>query len=462
MRSMRFFTSALLLTLSTSLSYASGFILNEQSLNGTALNSAYVAGAYGADSSYYNPANMGFDDNNELELNATMIFIPGFDFSTNSRDAGLNFGGTQQNPDRRNTIVDGKAHSTYAFVPKMFFKTKALEVNEILKSSFGLSVTTPSGLTMDWGKEGGEFMDNVGIAMIEINPVMALTYFNRFSLGGGLRFIYANGDFDNTLYVPFDYDFSLIPNKPGTPVKGTTKVTQTSSTESWGVGFNLAASLKLTEKTMLSVTYRSKTHFNMKGKLNAITQVPILNQNVNMAANLNLSTDIPDVIRLGLAHQFEKLLAEFVYEHTFWNKADIFEFQYSNQVFTDSNGKPANEMILGGVTAADYNAVAMGRGWRNSNAFRLGLTYLHSPKLKFMGSLAYDATPVPQGKNRFGIPDANAYMLGLGARYSLWDNKADVGIAYSLALKDNRRSFIQSKDGLGQLHLLTLGLKYRF
>ena len=187
MRSMRFFTSALLLTLGTSLSYASGFILNEQSLNGTALNSAYVAGAYGADSSYYNPANMGFDDNNELELNATMIFIPGFDFSTNSRDAGIKLNNTQspQKPDRRNTIVDGKANSTLAFVPKMFFKTKALHLNQNIKSNFGVSVTTPSGLTMDWGKEGGEFMDNVGIAMIEINPVMALTYFNRFSLGGG-------------------------------------------------------------------------------------------------------------------------------------------------------------------------------------------------------------------------------------------------------------------------------------
>lgn len=187
MRSMRFFTSALLLTLGTSLSYASGFILNEQSLNGTALNSAYVAGAYGADSSYYNPANMGFDDNNELELNATMIFIPGFDFSTNSRDAGLmaNNKPNQQNPDRRNTIVDGKANTTLAFVPKMFFKTKALHLSQNIKSNFGVSVTAPSGLTMDWGKEGGEFMDNVGIAMIEINPVMSLTFGERFSLGGG-------------------------------------------------------------------------------------------------------------------------------------------------------------------------------------------------------------------------------------------------------------------------------------
>ncbi len=466
---MRFhtFTLASLLTFSTSLSYASGFILNEQSLNGTALNSAYVAGAYGADSSYYNPANMGFDDNNELELNATMIFIPGFDFSTNSRDAGLMLNNTQspEKPDRRNTIVDGKANSTLAFVPKMFFKTKALHLSQNIKSNFGVSVTTPSGLTMDWGKEGGEFMDNVGIAMIEINPVMSLTFGERFSLGGGIRAIYASGDFDNTLYVPFDYTPEALP----IPTSGTTKVTQTSNTESWGIGYNLAASLKLTEKTTLALTYRSKTHFNMKGKLNANSEVPLGNMigfanGVNMNANLNLSTDIPDIIRLGLAHQFEKLLAEFVYEHTFWNKADIFEFQYSNQVFTDpTTGQTiTNDLILGGVTAADYSAVAMGRGWRNSNAFRLGLTYLYSPKLKLMGSLAYDATPVPQGKNRFGIPDANAYMLGIGARYDLWDNRADVGIAYSLALKDNTRSFIQSKDGLGQLHLLTLGLKYRF
>lgn len=285
-------------------------------------------------------------------------------------------------------------------------------------------------------------------------------------MGGGVRAIYASGDFDNTLQVPF--------NQTDIGVKGTTKVTQTSSTESWGIGYNLAASLKITEKTTLALTYRSKTHFNMKGKLNANSEVPLGNMigfanGVNMTANLNLSTDIPDIIRLGLAHQFEKLLAEFVYEHTFWNKADIFEFQYSNQKFYDpANGRPidgseqSDALILGSLTAADYNAVAMGRGWRNSNAFRLGLTYLYSPKLKLMGSLAYDATPVPQGKNRFGIPDANAYMLGIGARYDLWDNRADVGIAYSLALKDNTRSFIQSKDGLGQLHLLTLGLKYRF
>ena len=112
--------------------------------------------------------------------------------------------------------------------------------------------------------------------------------------------------------MPFDY----------LGIKGTTKVTQTSNTESVGVGYNLAASLKITEKTTLALTYRSKTHFNMRGSLNANSEVPLdsvigFPNGVNMNANLSLSMDIADVIRLGLAHHFEKLLAEFVYEHTF-------------------------------------------------------------------------------------------------------------------------------------------------
>lgn len=451
--------SLLSLPLVYSATQASGFRLNEQSLNATALNSAYIAGATGADSSYYNPANMGFDDNNELEINATMIFIPGFNFTTYSKDAGIQIGTATESPDRRNTLVDGHANSTTYFVPKVFFKTKALRINDTLKGSFGVSLTTPSGLTMNWDGEGGEFMDNVGIAMVELNPVMALTFNDRFSLGGGIRLIYASGDFNNSLYVPFDYLALGIIH-----TSGTTYVKQTSQTQAIGVGYNLAATFKATDKTTIAITYRSKVHFDMKGRLTAYTTPPMINTPLRMESDLNLSTDLPDTINVGLAHRFENLLAEFTYEHTFWGRADIFEFQYSNQKFyNDETGQEeTNPLILGGVTAADYSAVAMGRGWKNSNAFRLGFTYFSSPKLTLMGSLALDLTPVPQGRDKFGIPDANAYMLGLGMRYALWDNRADIGIAYSLALKDNRESFIQSKNGLGQLHLLTIGAKYRF
>lgn len=454
--------SALASLCACSLAQASGFKLTEQSLNGTALNSAYIAGAYGADSSYYNPANMGFDEANELEVNGTMIFIPEFSFSTANRK--INIGSNQPDP-----IVEGRANTTLAFAPKIFFKTKPWHIGSFFKTNFGLSLTTPSGLSMDWDGEGGEFLDKVGIMMIETNPVVSITLWDRLGLAAGARIIYGSGDFDNALNVPFEMNGVPILGS----VSGTSYVKQTSQTSAVGYGYNAALTLKLTRSTTLAATYRSKVHFAMTGSLNAHSEVPLgaivgFKDGVNMQADLLLSTHLPDTLNVALAQRLGKLLAEFTYEHTFWGSADIFEFAYRNQEFSNAQGftKGFEDTIIAmayqNMAGADYNAVAMGRGWKNSNAFRLGFTHFSTQNLTLMGSLALDFTPVPQGRDKFGIPDANAYMLGLGARYNLFDGRADVGLAYSLALKDNRESFIQSKDGLGQLHLVTLGAKYRF
>lgn len=258
----------------------------------------------------------------------------------------------------------------------------------------------------------------------------------------------------------------------GLNIKGTTKISQSSSTKAWGLGYNVALTLKLTKTTTLAATYRSKVHFDMKGNLFATSHIDggklAGKGTVDMRANLLLSTDLPDTLNVALAQRLGKLLAEFTYEHTFWGSADIFEFQYSNQEFSNAQGfTPGFENTIiatayQNMAGADYNAVAMGRGWKNSNAFRLGFTHFSTENLTLMGSLALDFTPVPQGRDTFGIPDANSYMLGLGARYNLFGGRADVGLAYSLALKDNTKSFIQNQNGLGQLHLVTLGAKYRF
>ncbi|EQL46994.1 hypothetical protein N402_06505, partial [Helicobacter pylori FD423] len=76
------------------LSYANGFKVQEQSLNGTALGSAYVAGARGADASFYNPANMGFtndwgENRSEFEMTTTVINIPAFSFKVPTTNQGL-------------------------------------------------------------------------------------------------------------------------------------------------------------------------------------------------------------------------------------------------------------------------------------------------------------------------------------------------------------------------------------
>ncbi len=468
--------------------HASGFRLTEQSLNGTALNSAYIAGAYGADSTYYNPANMGlgeYGDKHELEIDASIIYIPAFEFDAVSMDKGMNLGcsdnlggitcgitggivgGWGQYGGKNGAIVDGYAKKTLQPVPKIFYKTRTYEILG-LKTNFGLNFTTPSGLSMDWGGEAGAFLDDVMIMMMEFNPVISFKLSDQVAIGGGFRFLYSAGEFGNTLFVPING----VMSQAGMDITytGTTKVTQTSNAAANGYGYNLALTIRPFKSSdlLVAVTYRSNIALEMKGSLSATSYIDMgkmAQGYINMDADLTLGADLPPIVNIAIAKRFGKLLTEFVIEKTYYGRARIFEFAYANQKFSNPKdtitGMGADyikpDEMLG---AADYSAVAYGNGWKDATAYRLGLTYQHSPKLKIMGSFAYDKTPAPQGQ--FGIPDADAYAFGLGARYELWDGKADVGVAYSPALKDNRKSFLRSKDGLGQLQLLTFGAKYRF
>ena len=450
------------LALSIESMQASGFRLTEQSLNGTALNSAFIAGAYGADSTYYNPANMSLgrdSDKHEIEIDGTLLFIPPFRFSTGDRSV---YECASQNI--CNKSVEGKALTTIQPIPKFFYKSRAYEVASSLRTNFGVSFTTPSGLSMNWDGIGGGFLDDVSIAMMELNPVVSLAWKDIVSIGLGIRGIYSFGEFNNSLYVPYD-----VPNLSS----GTSYVQQTSNASGFGVGYNAALTIKPfatfsnenLKSFSIAATYRSKVSIDAKGKLQAVAGVDtgILGKGtVDMNADLVLMTDLPHIINLAVSQDFGRNRIEFVWEYTFWNSARIFEFGYTNQVFSNMQGDKSFiglglDYISNMLGYADYSAVAYGNGWKDSNAYRLGYTYF-GESYKIMGSIAYDETPAPQGK--FGIPDANAYMFGLGFRKRFLDDRLDLGLAYSLALKDNRKSFIVSHDGFGQLHLLTIGAKY--
>lgn len=441
---------------------ASGFRLAEQSLNGTALNSAFVAGAYGADSSYYNPANMGFGEDSdkfEIELGATFIYVPSFNFTKigGDVDQGVAMEFAPNIPTLtydKNSKSYGRANATYSLVPKLFIKSNAYELGGDFKLNYGLSITTPQGLDMDWDGEGGGFMDDLSIAIVDINPVISLTYRDFLSVAVGGSALYSWGNFNNTLNVPFETNFLGIIN-----VKGTTNVTQTSDAKGWGGGYNLALSYKPTQSTTISTTYRSKRALNLKGEVAAFSRVGTLGT-VKMNSDLALDADMPAIFNIAIAQDFGRFRAEFVYERTFWKNANIFNFNQSNAQFSEATGllALAGDNIAGMMNAADYNAVYYGQGWRDSNAYRLGLSYL-GEDYKLMGSFAYDETPAPQG--RFGIPDASAYMLGFGLRKNFSKN-VDIGLAYSLSIKDNRRSFIKSHSGKGQLHLISTAIRYIF
>lgn len=236
----------LLATLSLANIYANGFKIQEQSLNATALSSAYIAGARGADASYYNPANMGFsndwgENKSEFELATSLINIPGFNFDVATTNQGL-YSKTElkfnkdpildlgalgklniedfiklgqgvgitslgdlfkpiilehSTPDTQ--IVTGGTGDTALAVPKMFYKSRTMH-----GVTFGGSFVASSGLAMQWAGKGGEFLQDVFIMMVEASPSVSYTINDRLSFGFGYRVMYAMGSFNNVVYVPLD------------------------------------------------------------------------------------------------------------------------------------------------------------------------------------------------------------------------------------------------------------------
>lgn len=542
------------LLLSSSFAFANGFKIQEQSLNGTALSSAYVAGARGADASYYNPANMGFDNDwgenkSEFELATSLITIPGFKFDVPTTNQGLysettlKFSSTMTGlinnglvqtmipslgdltkpiklyhtaPDQQ--IVPGSTGDTNFILPKLFYKSRTHN-----GFTFGASFIAPSGLAMNWVGKGGEFLQDVFIMMIEFAPSISYTIGNRFSIGFAPRVLYAMGSFNNVVYVPLDKNKTgisldpsqiknltndevagLIPqsikssltgllkfasifmpslkNPDGTVnwtslmgsvesettnLFGTAQVYQKSDGKALSAGYRVAASLRVFDNGMFSIVYNSPVKFNMQGNLSATTYIGGAIGDVLTTGNLNIAVTMPEILTLAYAHNFFKdhLRVEGVYERTFWSRGSKFLVtpDFENATYKGLSGMVANtnvfnsDTLKGMVGLADFAGVMnMGAGWRDTNTYRLGVTYM-GKSLRLMGSFAYDEAPSPQDK--IGIPDSDGYMVGAGVKYNF--RGFDLGVAYSVTFKDNRRSMYQS-DGLGQLKIATMSLGYRW
>ncbi|PAF47983.1 hypothetical protein BKH41_06720 [Helicobacter sp. 12S02232-10] len=522
------------LALLSSFVFGNGFKIQEQSTNGTALSSAYVAGARGADASYYNPANMGFsndwgENKSEFEIATSLITIPGFKFDVPTTNQGLYSSTTlkfddsvigklasgimnapinlyHSSPDSQ--IVSGSTGDTNFILPKFFYKSRTHN-----GFTFGASFVAPSGLAMNWAGKGGEFLQDVFIMMIEFAPSVSYTIGDRFSVGFAPRVLYAMGSFNNVVYVPLDKSGAgislskdqvmnltddqlnaLIPkDNPlinlvlgackvfGCTIKslmgslasettnlfGTAKVYQKSDGKALSTGYRVSASLKVFDHGMFSVVYNSPVKFDMKGNLSATTYIGGAIGNVLTTGDLNIAVTMPEILTLAYAQTFfkDRLRVEGVYERTFWSRGSKFLVtpDFANATYTGLSGMVANQNVFNSNTLknmvglADFAGVMnMGAGWRDTNTYRLGVTY-KGKSLRLMGSLAYDEAPSPQDK--IGIPDSDGYMVGVGAKYNF--RGFDLGLAYSVTFKDNRRSMYQS-DGLGQLKIATMSLGYRW
>ncbi len=413
----------ILVSLTACYLFANGYKIPEQSLNGLALSAANVANANGADSAYYNPANMTFNNPNKNYFELTSLFIH------------LNKVKFQNN----NGEIYYSRKEDFA-LPIFHFASK-----DYNSYRFGLSIIYPGGLSKRWDDtipEAGakEFT----LKTIEINPSIAKKINENLAIAFGIRFVKSEG-IANVL--------GLKPNGNGTY---TPLYSEYLNGTSFDKGWNAAISYRLNNSTKFAVTYRSKINLSLSGNASGYYSLALLQQPTTAVKTFNtkgkVTIPLPATLNIAFAKTFNKTTIEFVYDRTYWSSYKKLDFDFEDPIV---NG------IFG--TAKQKN-------WKDVNTYRIGITHKCTDKLTAMLGYAYDKTPVPDSTIDFSLPDSDKHIFSGGIKYK-YDDRLTIGFSALYTKQKNRNakiydnisnSYINGTFKEGGAYLFAFGMNYSY
>lgn len=395
---------------------AGAYKVPEQSVNSMALGAAYVAHTTGADTAYFNPANMAFmADKQFMEAGLTWAHLP-----RNTFEGTQTYSATDANNPASNKSEIENLH-----LPFLHYVA-----NPMGAFRWGASLTVPGGLTKRW--ESGHqkvSAEEFTLKIIEVNPVASYKVTDQFAVGGGLRLIYSEG----------------IVNSDGGAIKPIKREMEGNTIE---FGYNLAMTYKPTSDINMAITYRSNIDLGEEGEANLYLA------GVGKQYDADVTVPLPAALNLAVSKTWlGKYTAELNYERTYWSAYKELDFNY------DSSIQPAL------VSSFDD---AKARNWKDTDTFRVGLTAEIAPTVTLMAGYAKDETPVNKQYLSYELPDSDADIYTIGVRIKHNENLS-YGIAYlhdekeeiSLAAGENK-SGITGKFSDGGAELLTVSMSYIF
>lgn len=420
---------ALSLVFCASSALASGWRIPEQSVNSTALSAAYTAAASGADASYFNPANMVFDTETEkyqFEMDINYIHLTGVEYE-----------------DNRSSTLDAESESEDFFIP--LFHLVSPEYKDF---RFGVSLTTPAGLSKRWeGNWASMTAEEFTLEVFELNPTIAYKISDKFSIGGGVRAVYSRGKVSSS-------------NLAFTPTAGASGYySRKLDGDSIDFGYNLALSVRPIDNLTTSVTWRSRVDLDLDGSNARLSYIaadlgsgaPIYPSH-SYTGGGEVSVPIPEVLTVAAAYTFQSTTVEISWDRTFWSDYEELDFNY------ESSASSLLEGVFG--TAVDKN-------FDDSDAFRIGVSHkLMADRLTLMVGFAIDETPVPNQTLGFELPDSDAKIYSCGFRYQL-DETYEVGMAFLYDQKDERdvsdnNTSIDGEFSNSSAYMVTTGMMMKF
>ncbi len=355
--------------------FASAYRIPEQSIDSTAKAGANIASATHADVAYFNPANMSWVDSAwQVEVDMDYIHLSSIKYT-----------------DARSSFYNGSTKEENFLAPTLFVVSP--DYNNF---RFGFSITEPYGLAKRWdGAYPKTFADKFELQVFEFNPTVSYKINNIFSVAAGVRMLYSTATYAT--------NGSLV---------GVSQFMDGDAT-SWG--YNLAVSARPDAKSNISITYRSNVDMDLDGTARFRGAYGSVNNDGKV------TIPAPAVLSVSGAHTFiEKLTVELTWDRTFWSEYENLDLNF--------NAVNPYTMIFGAPIA---------KNWDDSSAYRVSLTYKANDLMTLMAGFAYDETPIPSNTLGFDLPDSNAYLFSLGARYKV-TSQMELGLGLLYDMKSDR------------------------
>ncbi len=390
---------------------AGGFKVALQGQKQTGMASTGVGFAQDAATLYFNPAGMSFI-NNQINVGMNGLFP-----TTSFLEKGTN--------------------TLYSSVNKMYTPFSLYATCNLSKAiKLGLGIYTPFGTGVqyptDWS--GRYILHQISLQSIYYQPTLSLKLSNTFSIGAG--FIYATGN------VLLEKDLPITSGSNNAIASAQLKG------EGEGVGFNIGAYLKASDRFNLGATYHSKVAMKVDDGKAVFSDIPAgLVSTFPLSNTFTTELALPSEVAVGLSYKMtDELTIAVDFNHTFWKSFDSLGFNYAVNTSAVSDKKSP-------------------RLYENASCIRFGAQLKASQNIDLRAGIFFDQTPVKDGYVAPELPDNNKVGLSAGGTFKFNDRlHLDLSLLYEDVAEREQKNKETGLEGTFQTRVLApgLGLTYLF
>lgn len=417
----------------TSMSFASGYKINEQSASG--VGNAYAGRAAVVEDAsvvFYNPAGMAFMEKAEISTGLSYVNV----------DARMKSGTSTSKYGNVSTENDGDFNDGGDFVPDpvipFFYATSPVTD----KIAVGVGVYVPFGAASDYedGFIGQHFADKTLVQGVEVQPTIAYKFNDQFAVGFGLDILHMKGELTKSVDTRGFREDDTVAGWDKDEYRGYEGTSEVKG-QDWGYGYNLSLFWKMTENTNLGVVYRSAIDLTLEGKakmtipggrldqqdpgsvaIGSSATPGIVKESMEEDAKVDVTT--PQNLTVSLSHRIEQWTLQTGVTWTEWSKFENFDVK--------SDGEGSISTIASQAYGTDPGYIIhIPEKWKDTISVAVGASYQLNDDWMLRSGYAYDESPIQDDHVTARIPSTDRHWITAGFRYRITPAASvDFGAAY--------------------------------